>query len=298
MPPSPALNQFESAVDAVITGDTATLHSLLARNPKLVRSRSRSPHRATLLHYIAANGVENERQKTPPNAVAIARILLQAGAGPDARAHMYQGRQTTLNMLVSSVHPAIAGLQSALVEILLDFGASINGVASRKESPLMTALHFGYTGAADTLARRGARIHNIAAAAGVGRLDLVQTFLPKAPPAQQQQALIWACLHDRPNVVEFLLDSGVDPAGQDHQGFTGLHWAAWRGWMDNIKLLLAHHAPLEVKNNYGGTVLSSVLWSAHNDPIPGVDYPAVVKLLIASGAKVGDLPVSGFLDPR
>jgi hypothetical protein len=32
------------------------------------------------LHYIGANGVEGERQKTPANAVEVARILLDAGA--------------------------------------------------------------------------------------------------------------------------------------------------------------------------------------------------------------------------
>ena len=30
-------------------------------------------HRATLLHYVGANGVEAYRQKTPPNATEIAR---------------------------------------------------------------------------------------------------------------------------------------------------------------------------------------------------------------------------------
>src|SRR5207247_4490346 len=79
--------QFESAVEAVITGDLATLESLLRGNPELVRARSTrithfDPplHRATLLHYVAANGVEGHRQKTPKNAVEIAKTLLKAGA--------------------------------------------------------------------------------------------------------------------------------------------------------------------------------------------------------------------------
>ena len=48
--------------------------------------------RATLLHYVAANGVEGYRQLTPPNAVAIADALLDAGADVDALADMYGGR--------------------------------------------------------------------------------------------------------------------------------------------------------------------------------------------------------------
>src|SRR5712691_5530244 len=108
--------QFESAVEAVITGDVTTLESLLRENPELVRVRSTRicnfdppAHRATLLHYVAANGVEGYRQKTPKNAVEIAKALLEAGAEVDALAAMYGGLCTTMSMLVSSCHPAQAG---------------------------------------------------------------------------------------------------------------------------------------------------------------------------------------------
>ena len=50
-------------------------------------------------------------------------MLLRAGAEVDAVADMYEGKHTTMSMLVSSGHPAKAGLQVALTETLLDFGA-------------------------------------------------------------------------------------------------------------------------------------------------------------------------------
>jgi len=50
----------------------------------LIRARSLREHRCTLLHYAAANGVEAERQRTPPNAPAVAQLLLARGADPDA----------------------------------------------------------------------------------------------------------------------------------------------------------------------------------------------------------------------
>jgi hypothetical protein len=124
--------QFESAVEAVVDGDLAALEVALRRNPALVRARSGRVccfdppmHRATLLHYVAANGIEGYRQKTPPNAVEIARALLLAGAESDALADMYGVECTTMTMLVSSGHPAEAGLQVSLVELLLDFGAAV-----------------------------------------------------------------------------------------------------------------------------------------------------------------------------
>src|SRR5207245_10590336 len=180
--------QFESAVEAVITGELATLESLVCENPELVRARSTRVthfdppvHGATLLHYVAANGVEGYRQKTPKNAFEVAKLLLDAGAEPDALAGMYGGQHTTMSMLVSSCHPAKAGVQVALVDLLLDYGAAVEGRGSGKwVSPLATALAFGYHDAAEALVRRGARVDTLAAAAGLGRLDDAARLLPSA----------------------------------------------------------------------------------------------------------------------
>ena len=49
-------------------------------------------------------------------------------------------------------------------------------------------------------------------------------------------------------------------------------------------------APLEAKNDYGGTVLDFVVWVARNQRRDDVDHPAVVALLVAAGAEVGDSP--------
>ena len=79
------VERFEEAVDAVISGDTKTLKSLLEREPDLIRMRSSRAHRAMLIHYVAANGVEDERQRTPVNAVDVAHVLIDAGAEIDPR---------------------------------------------------------------------------------------------------------------------------------------------------------------------------------------------------------------------
>ena len=88
--------RFEEAVDAVISGDTAALRSLLRDDPELVRARSARRHHCTLLHYLGANGVENGRQKTPANAVEVARLLLDAGAEADALADLYDSKCTPM----------------------------------------------------------------------------------------------------------------------------------------------------------------------------------------------------------
>jgi hypothetical protein len=237
-----ALNQagspivaFETATDALISGDLLTLEALLHQDPHLIRARSTRMHHATLLHYVAANGVEDYRQKSPFNAVLVAQSLLEAGAEADALADTYAGgaTETTLNLLVSSIHPARAGVQVALVHTLLNFGAAINGVAD-DESPLITALAFGYRKAAEALAERGARIDTVATAAGLGRADLVTSFLAlnsevhlvRVPwlrvandrSANLELALAWANVHGRTDIVELLTQTGVNPHARDQWG--------------------------------------------------------------------------------
>ena len=175
-------------MEAVIDGEIGALASAIAADPALVHARSTRVthfdppvHRATLLHYVAANGVEGYRQRTPGNAVDVARTLLDAGAAPDAVADMYGGQCTTMSMLASSDHPARAGVQVALIDTLVDFGASVEAIGEGAwTSPLLTALTFGFVDAAEALVRRGARVDTLAAAAGLGRAADVHRLLPIA----------------------------------------------------------------------------------------------------------------------
>ena len=302
------VREFEAAVDAVVSGDMATLESLVRQRPDLVRAHSAREHRATLLHYVAANGVEDYRQRTPKNAVDVARFLLGSGAEVDALANTYDGGwwQTTMNLLVSSAHPAGAGLQSALVDVLADFGAAINGLKD-DETPLLTALEFGYIEPAEALVRRGARVDNVVTAAAMGRLDLVQSFvidkktlkpgvplmappwrkLPSDAETHIELAFVWACKFARVPVADFFLDLGVNPVGTDGYDMTALHWACANGSLIIIERLIALGVPLEAENTWGGTVLNSTLHFVVHDPKQGADYAAVVELLLAAGANVG-----------
>src|SRR5215467_6478326 len=122
---------FARAVRAIIGGDIAALRAELAATPSLVHARSAASHGATLLHYVAANGIEDELQRPVANADDIARTLIAAGASVDAPCNAYDGRYpTTLSLLVSSIHPANAGVSAQLVDILCDAGAAVDGLGS------------------------------------------------------------------------------------------------------------------------------------------------------------------------
>jgi ankyrin repeat protein len=286
---------FEAAADAIVDGDAPALSALLASHPDLPRARSAYAHHATLLQHVAANGIETSRQwQSPKNAVEIARILIDAGSEVDATCDAYGG-STAMGLLVSSSHPAEAGVQVALVEALLDAGAAIDGVATMQGTPIEAALAFGYPDAAEALARRGARIDNVLVAAGLGRVELIERLAAK-PGAQLDEAFRVASALGRTQAALAVLDKGADPTKQDAEGFTGLHWAAFFGHLETVETLLDRanvRAVLEVKNIYGGTVLDGTVWGARNVK-RHVDRLPVIRKLIAAGAKieaVGPRPV-------
>lgn len=101
---------FELAVDAVVHGRINDLRALLADHPDLPLRRSAYGHRATLLHYTAANGVEIRRQVVPANAAEVVAALLDAGADRSAKLHAYGGDFDVLEMLETSAHPHDAGV--------------------------------------------------------------------------------------------------------------------------------------------------------------------------------------------
>jgi hypothetical protein len=166
------------------------------------------------------------------------RLLIERGADPDAVCDSYGGGNgaTTMCLLVSSAHPAAAGTQAALVEELCRNAAHTNGIDD-DGLPLWTATTFGYTSAAEALARCGARGDNLCFAAALGDLDAVWEYfnadgslragvaLPerigvRGPMLDSElivaYALIWAAAHNRREVVEFLLTKDPDLRPPSH----------------------------------------------------------------------------------
>jgi Ankyrin repeats (many copies) len=285
--------QFERAADAIVTGDIDTLGRLLRANPRLVHLRSSREHRSTLLHYVSANGVEGYRQKTPKNIVEIAELLLGAGARVDAEADVYNASCTTLGLVATSAPPQQAGVQRALMQLLLDHGASMDrpGLAGATGSLVRACFSNGQPDAARFLGDHGAPL-DLETAAGVGRFALVKSFFGaggklQAPATQRQlqSGFLLACMCGEENIAVFLLERGADLHDPADTGATALHWAAGAGHLGLTKHMLQPGGALEIINGWGGTVLEHAGHGFEHGPFD-VDFVPTFETLLAAGAKI------------
>jgi ankyrin repeat protein len=181
---------------------------------------------------------------------------------------MYGGACSTLSMLVSSDHPARVGVQVALIDVLVDFGASVEAQGHGSwASPLLTALTFGFVGAAEALVRRGARVDTAAAAAGLNRPGDLERLLPAASAADRHRALALAAQLGHASLVGRLLDAGEDPDRYNppaaHAHATPLHQAVWAGHLDVVRTLVERGARLDLRDTlHRGTPLG---WALYGD---------------------------------
>jgi hypothetical protein len=253
---------FEAAADAIVAGEAEGLAALVARAPAIVRARSPFGHHATLLHHVTANGVEVSRQwQSPSNAVELARILLAAGADVDATCDAYGGGWTALTLLVTSGHPALAGVQADLVEVLCRSGASPDGLEDDGK-PLWDAITSGYTPAVDRLVRCGARVDNLIFAASVGDLDAVSRYFDAEGKLDLARARDWGKAH-------------LPGLGRDHVLEYALIHAAYHGRREVVELLLSKGPDLAVREPFwNNTALEAAEYSRH----------AAIAALIAAAA--------------
>lgn len=70
--------------------------------------------------------METYRQVVPMNLPNLTTLLIDAGADVNALAGMYGGNCTPLALVVTSSHPAEAGVADDVVKILVAAGANTN----------------------------------------------------------------------------------------------------------------------------------------------------------------------------
>jgi uncharacterized protein len=227
----PAEELADAVVAAIHSGNIEGLRQLLAEYPGVAsaplggRYKSRTP-----LHAVA------DWPGYFPNGAEVVRLLLDAGADPNARQH---GEETPLHWAASSDdwHVAVA---------LIAAGADINAPDGSIGTPLANAVGYGCWDVARLLVARGADVDQPWIAASLGLLDRLAQLLGDSPTSQQVSQAFWhACSGGQRRAAEYLLGRGADLGWvPDYAKGTPLDAATGRGTQREnlIGWLRQHHA--------------------------------------------------------
>jgi uncharacterized protein len=172
-----------------------------------------------------------------------------------------------LSLAVSRNH-----LQRA--EWLLEHGANANGVHADSGRRLRNeALMNGHDAMAALLLRQGAadeplQLHGIVAfQVACRRLDRNEARrLSQLHPEflRDSEVVLTAVLRSRPDVIELLLELGMDVDLETVAGFPALHSAVAADAIDIVKVLIAHGADIDrPADNYGGAMGISANFARH-----------------------------------
>jgi hypothetical protein len=141
-----------------------------------------------------------------PNGPAVVRLLVAAGADPNAA--IGGDGETPLHWAASSDDVDVA---DALVDAGADLEALGGSIAGG--TPLDNAVGYGCWHVARRLVERGARVHRLWHAAALGMLDRLEELLAADPPlgAEEINDAFWqACHGGQRRAAELLLDRGAD----------------------------------------------------------------------------------------
>jgi ankyrin repeat protein len=275
---------FALAFQALKAGDMEAFTRVLRQDPSLVNAWGTNGN--TLLNLAGST-----------RRLEATKLLLELGADPNL------GNRYGWTPL----HAAAYSNQREFAEVLLAAGASPQ-ISARGEggTPLVQALFWGHAEMADFLAGYGIFPNNLRAAAGLGRVDLLETFFladgtlrPEAGVAREfyrphggflecaltnnpqeilDEALSYAARCSRIPAMEFLLAHGAEVNGEAYNG-RALHWAVHKGHLEAMTFLLDRGAEVNGISNFGGerglTPLHISCWGGQLE---------AAKLLISRGA--------------
>lgn len=209
-------------------------------------------------------------------------LYLRHGADPNFRIPWMHDR--------THLHRAVVyGRSLAIVRRLVEAGGDPNAMDDLGLTPFRSALRHGREDVATLLREAGAD------SASVGRDD-------RAPIPIDPDLLCNAAGRNDVELTRRLLEAGADPntvGGSDET--PPLHWACWRGGAEAAKLLMERGADIHALNRYGSDALGTTIHgsvSCHDvfggmtmrlpEEVTHGDYPAIVAMLIAAGARLPD----------
>jgi ankyrin repeat protein len=191
---------------AVHAGEVEAIQRLLRNDPALASARlgSKDSGTATPLHLVT------DWPGYFPNGPQIVRLLIDAGADPNARTTS-RGSETTGPGSETPLHYAASSDDADVAEALIEGGADIEAPDGSIGTPLDNAVGYGCWHVARLLETRGARVDKAWHAAALGMLDRLAAILGSDPPADDVSQAFWhACTGGQRRAAEYLLSRGAD----------------------------------------------------------------------------------------
>ncbi|MBI1388066.1 MAG: hypothetical protein GC154_06420 [bacterium] len=218
-------------------------------------------------------------------------LNLMLAYGPDPRERL-AGFGTLLHFAV------IRGRGTAILDRLIGYGVEIDAKNEEGFTAYQLAMRRGYTYAAERLAQHGADTQISArdrflASCSRGDEAAIHAQLAASPSLiesltpNEMHVIANAAQQGRLNTLRTLLDAGFDVNSRGEHGGTPLHWAAWFGRIDALRLLLNRGASMEIRcKTFGCTPF---MWAAHGAEHcrnPEGDYVAVIRALAEAGSSL------------
>lgn len=189
----------DDLVAAIHAGSVARVEELVSAHPELVTSPLGGRHKTrTALHVVT------DWPGFWPNGPAIVRLLIAAGADPNA-ADPAPGSERPLHWAASSDDADVA-------RALIDAGAEVNAPPGSIGTPIENAVGYGCWNVARLLVERGALVDKLWVAAALGLSDRLGELLASGGHDRDaiSQAFWHACNGGQRRAAEQLLDRGAD----------------------------------------------------------------------------------------
>jgi peptide-methionine (S)-S-oxide reductase len=249
---------FREAVSAIDAGGVATVERLTREHPRLVRDRLKAPgawlrdkvggavdgffKQPYLLWFVAEDPVRNDT--LPKNIADIARTII-AAAKRERVDTLQQQLDYALRLVGWSWVAHRCGVQLELIDVLVDAGASPNGVPDNA----LVNRHFA---AAERLVERGAEL-TLATALCLGYWDDAARLAQATSTRDKQFALTLTALTGQAEALVRLIRMGsvdINAVSRDlYSHASPLHHAVCSGSLDAVKVLVQAGAKLTAKDS-------------------------------------------------
>jgi len=189
---------------AVRAGDVEAIQALLRDNPGLASARLGSSDSGSTTPLLLVTDWPGYF----PNGPRIARLLIEAGADPNART---ADPPSATDPGETPLHWAASSDDVDVAEVLIDGGADIEAPDGSIGSPLDNAVGYACWHVARLLVARGARVDKAWHAAALGLLGRLEAILGTDPTAADVSQAFWhACAGGQRRAAEYLLSRGAD----------------------------------------------------------------------------------------